>query len=224
VAAWIVSGAFEGDGFDDVGDVLALVHGGFDDFEDFLPLDDLDGVFFFVEELCDEGTAEAVALVFEAVDLNSMPEDVVRCSEGVNGGGNLGGCLEKNLCEVADAVTDFVHAVEDEAAGSGVGEVQHIVELGAELVDVLAVKGRDEGLVELQEDVVSDFVALVLDGLDVLRLFRHAGVVREHFHERSCAGLDVFRLHGEEIEKTLIARQQSPQKAWHRIAPPEELR
>src|SRR6267378_2770324 len=45
------SGALEDDAFDDVGDVFALVYGGFDDFEDFFPLDDLDGIFLFIEEL-----------------------------------------------------------------------------------------------------------------------------------------------------------------------------
>src|SRR5437879_10698676 len=34
--------ALENDAFDDVGDVFALVDGGFDDFEDFLPLVDID--------------------------------------------------------------------------------------------------------------------------------------------------------------------------------------
>ena len=68
------SGALQDDAFDDVGDVFALVNGGFDDFEDFFPLDDLDGVFFFVEELGDEGAAEAVAVVFVAIDLDAVLE------------------------------------------------------------------------------------------------------------------------------------------------------
>src|SRR5882762_9574028 len=55
------SGALEDDAFDDVGDVFALVDGGFDDFEDFFPLDDLDGIFLFVEELGDERATEAIA-------------------------------------------------------------------------------------------------------------------------------------------------------------------
>jgi hypothetical protein len=43
------SGALDDDAFDYVGDVFAFIDGSFNDFEDFLPFDDLDGVFFLVE-------------------------------------------------------------------------------------------------------------------------------------------------------------------------------
>src|SRR5580692_10347773 len=68
------SSALDDDAFDYVGDVFAFIHGGFDDFEDFFPLDDLDGVFFFVEKLGDEGAADAVAFIFVAIDLDAMLE------------------------------------------------------------------------------------------------------------------------------------------------------
>src|SRR5260221_5788492 len=65
------SGAFQDDAFDDVGDVFALVDGGFDDFENLFPFDDLDGILLFVEELGNEGTAEAVTVVFLAADFHA---------------------------------------------------------------------------------------------------------------------------------------------------------
>src|SRR5260370_16153668 len=52
--------------FDYVGYVFALVHGGLYDFENFFPFDDLHGIFFFVEELRDQGPAEAVGGGFVA--------------------------------------------------------------------------------------------------------------------------------------------------------------
>src|SRR5260370_9288833 len=66
------SGAFQDHAFDDIGDVFALVDGGLDDFKDFFPLDDLDGIFFFVEELGDEGATEAVAVVFVTVNFDGV--------------------------------------------------------------------------------------------------------------------------------------------------------
>src|SRR6266851_2698541 len=69
--AWARSGALEDDAFDDVGDVFAFVDSGLDDFEDFFPFDDLDGIFFLVEELGDERAAEAVALVFVSVNFDA---------------------------------------------------------------------------------------------------------------------------------------------------------
>jgi hypothetical protein len=46
--------AFEDYAFDHVGDVFTLIDSGLDDFEDFLPLDDLHWVPFFVEQLRDQ--------------------------------------------------------------------------------------------------------------------------------------------------------------------------
>lgn len=48
------SSALDDDAFDYVGDVFAFVHGRFDDFNNFFPLDDLNGIFFFVEQAGDE--------------------------------------------------------------------------------------------------------------------------------------------------------------------------
>ena len=83
-ASWALSSALENDAFDDVGDVFALVDGGFDDLEDFFPLDDLDRVRLFVEKLGDEGAAEAVAFVFVAIDFDAVLEGFFRRFEGVD--------------------------------------------------------------------------------------------------------------------------------------------
>src|SRR5580693_5245858 len=68
------SSALDDDAFDDVGDILAFIHSGLDDFEYLFPLDDLYGIFFFVEKLGNEGAADAVAFVFVAVDLDAVLE------------------------------------------------------------------------------------------------------------------------------------------------------
>src|SRR6185437_16862896 len=114
------SSALDDDAFDDVGDILAFIHGGFDDLEDFLPLNDLDGVFFFVEQLGDEGAAEAVAFVFVAVDLDAVLEGFVGSTESFDGGGYFRGGGDEDLDEVHGALADCVNAVEDEAAGGGI--------------------------------------------------------------------------------------------------------
>jgi hypothetical protein len=82
-------------------------------------------------------------------------------------------------------------------------------------VDVFAIEWSYEGLVELGEDVVRDLVALVLDGLDGLHLFRDASVMREHLLERFSSHDDVFGLLGEKIEETLFARQKALQESRH---------
>jgi hypothetical protein len=84
-------------------------------------------------------------------------------------------------------------------------------------VDVFTVERRDEGLVELDEEVVGDFVAFVLDSLDALDLFGDARVVREHFHEGFGSVVNIFGLLGEEVEKTLFARQEPLQESIHGV-------
>ena len=126
----------------------------------------------------------------------------------MHGEGDFGGGGQKDFDEVDGAVADGGHAIEDEAAGGGVDQVDNVVELAAELVDVFAVQRSDEGLVELGKDVVSDLVALVLDGFDILDLLGHGGVVRKHLEEGFGAGVDVLGLLDEEIEKPFFTRQK----------------
>src|SRR5579859_6557773 len=59
---WLTgSGVLQDDALDHVRDVFTLVNGGFNHFKNLFPLNDLDGVFFFLEELGDQGAADAVA-------------------------------------------------------------------------------------------------------------------------------------------------------------------
>src|ERR1700730_5342132 len=217
------SGALEDDAFDDVGDIFAFVDGGLDDFEDFLPLDDLDRVFFFVEELGDEGAAEAVAFVLAAIDLDTVFQSFLGVFQGVNAGSHLGGGGDQDFDQVLGTQADGVHAVQDEAAGGGIDEVDHVVKPAAQFVDIFAVEGRDEGLVQLGENVVGDFVALMLDGLDTLHLFGDAGGVRAHLKKSFGSEVDVVRMLGEKVKKTLCARQEALQKSRNveRLSPEE---
>src|SRR5271167_4712210 len=125
------SSALDDDAFDYVGDVFAFIHSSFDDFEDFLPFDDLDGVFFFVEKLGDEDAAEAVAFVFVAVDLDAVFQSFFGSAEGFDSGSDFDGGRDEDFEEFDGALADGVDAVKDEAAGGGVDEVDDVVQLVA---------------------------------------------------------------------------------------------
>src|SRR5208282_1169403 len=112
----------------------------------------------------DEGPANAIAFVFEAVDFDDAVERFVRRLHGVDGRGELKGGCGKDFGEFDGAGADGVHAVKDEAAGGGVNQVDDVIHGAAELVHVLAVEWSDKGLVELAKDLVRELVALVLDG------------------------------------------------------------
>src|ERR1700674_5858495 len=202
------SSALEDDTFDDVGDVFALVDGGLDDFEDFFPLDDLDGIFLFIEELGDERAAEAVAIVFVAVDLDAVLERFLRLFERANSQFDLRGGRNLDLDEIEGSRTDAIDAIEHKTAGGGVDQIDDVVQTSAELVNVFTVERGDEGLVELGEEGVGDFVAFVLDGLYDLHLFRHAGVMRQHFMQGFGPHMDIRCLFCKEVKETLFARQE----------------
>src|SRR5580658_7591677 len=214
------SSALDDYAFDYVGDVFAFVHGGFNDFEDFFPLDDLDGVSFLVEKLGDEGAAEAVALIFVTVDLDAVLEGFFRSAQGFDGGSDFDRGGDEDFDEFHGAFADGVDAIEDETAGGGVDEVDDVVELVAERVDIFAVKRRDESLVQLDEEMVGDFVAFVLDGFDDLHLLGNARVVREHFEEGFRPVVNIFGLLGEKVEETLFTRHKPLQKSWHVVTLP----
>src|SRR5580692_3281704 len=211
------SSALDDHAFDYIGDVFAFIHGGFYDLEDFFPLDDLDGVFFFVEKLGDESPAETVAFVFEAVDLDAMLHCFFWSPKGFDGGGDFHGGRDENSDEVRGAFADGVDAIEDETASCGVDEVDDVVKPTTKLVNIFAVEGRDEGLVQLGQEVVRDFVAFMLDGLDALDLLGDAGVMREHFEEGFGAFVNILGLFGEEVKKALFARHNPLQKSIHGV-------
>src|SRR5712664_2519420 len=217
------SSALENDAFDDVGDVFALVDGGLDDFEDLFPLDDLDGIFLFVEELRNERAAQAVAIVFVAVDFDAVFEGFLRGFQRANGHLDLSGGGNQDLNEIDGSAADAIDAIEHKTAGGGVDQVNHVVQTAAELVNVFTVKGRDEGLIELGEECVSDFVAFVLDGFYDLHLFGHPGVVRQHFMQGFGPHVDIPCLFCKEVKETLFARQEPLQESWHDVwLSPEE--
>src|SRR5208337_695222 len=209
------SGVLQDDALDDIGDVFALINGGFDDLENLLPLDDLNRVLFLFKELSDESPANAIAFVFEAVDFDDAVERLVRRLHGVDGRGEFDSGRAEDLGKLDGAGADGVDAVKNEAAGGGVDEVNDVVHGAAKLVHVLAVERSDKGLVELAEDLVGDFVALMLDGLDALDLLGDAGVMLQHLSEGLGAGDDVFCLLLKEDEKIPVARHEALQKSRH---------
>src|SRR5208337_2619833 len=209
------SGVLQDDALDYVGDVFAFIHGGFHDFEDLFPLDDLDGVLFFLEKLGDQRAADAVALVFEAVDFDDVLQSLVGGLHRVNGAGQFGGGSGEHLGEFDGTFPDAGYSIENETAGGGVDQIDYVVHGAAQFVHVFAVKRGDEGLVELAKDLVGDFVALVFDGFHALHLFRHAGVVFEHVGESVGAVNDICGLFAEEDEEISIPRHEPLQESGH---------
>src|SRR5262249_35394148 len=106
-------------------------------------------------------------------------------------------------------------AIENEAARGSVHEINYVIELAAKGVDVFAIEGGNERLIELRKDAVRDFVAFMLNILDGLYLFGDTGIVRKQFHKGARPFFDVLRLFNEKLKEILFARHEPLQKSWH---------
>src|SRR5256884_9512677 len=98
--------------------------------------------------------------------------------------------------------------VDDEALGGGLEVVEHVVEAGREVVDVLAVERRDEGRVQPFDDLVRDLVARVLDLFDRVRLGPGVGEGVDQLLEEAGGLDDVPGLLLEVVEEPDFFRDQ----------------
>src|SRR4051794_39064275 len=73
---WSGSGALQQNGFQHVGRVFSFVRGRFEHFVEFLQLDEIDGIFFFLEELGNSFTGDLVSNVLQPVYLHAVRHDV----------------------------------------------------------------------------------------------------------------------------------------------------
>ncbi len=160
---WL-SAVFQNDAFDDVGGVFAAVDGGFDELEEFLPLDDVEGVGAAFKEFGDGGEVVVVADVFQAVDFDDFGlkvGELAGFAEEFDGFGESDGGLDEDFGLLDEGGLDGFDVVGGEAFGEGVDVVDDGVEFADEGVDVFAVEGGDEGAVEAVEGLVGELVGVV---------------------------------------------------------------
>src|SRR5207245_11263816 len=93
--------------------------------------------------------------------------------QGADGRGNLYRGGDQNPHEVDGAKADAGHTVKHKAAGRRVDQVDYIVELAGELMNVFRIKRRDEALVQLGDDAMVDFVAILSCDSDDLACTRN---------------------------------------------------
>src|ERR1700748_2009437 len=136
------SGALQNHAFDDVGYVLTLVYCGFDDLENFLPLDDLDGIALFVEKLCNQRAAQAVALVFTAIDLDGDLQCLFGCVQRMDALRHFFGGADQHFHQLDGAFANRIDAIKHEAAGRSIDQIDHVVQPATQLVNVFAIKRR----------------------------------------------------------------------------------
>ncbi len=108
-----------------------------------------------------------------------------------------------------------VDLVEDAGIGDFLDEVEHVVEAADQLMDVLSIERRDEGVLQLLADVVADPVALALQVAELAREPLALVVRAEELLEQPGARQDVVGVVEEELEELLLARNE--RKAHERV-------
>src|SRR5581483_712753 len=133
------SSVLEGDALDHVRDVLAAVDRVLEDVEDLLPLDDVDRIGAVVEELRDGPPEKPVALVLEPVHLGAVADErlpVPHVAQAADGARDAVDRLDQHVGEIARVGLDLLDAVEPDALGGRLDQVEDVVHARDQAVDV----------------------------------------------------------------------------------------
>ena len=157
---------FNHDVLEGVGDILAGVDGAFQIVINLFELDDLDGVGFVVEEVNDRLTDDHVHFAFDAIDFDAMLHDPRHVIERGDGLREFARAIVDQVADLHDRTGDGIDPIGEQAMGDVFNAIEHIVEAGAEGMDVLRVERSDEGLIEPGEEFVDNFVPFVFKLFD----------------------------------------------------------
>src|SRR2546426_3970126 len=153
------SGVLQDDRLHDVGDVLDGVQGRLHGLDDVLPLQDLERLVLTAEEPSQAAVVDGVAFSLQLVD---GLEKRTRTSHALQPSHETDGLiahLYEQIGLLLELGQDGLDGEESEEVGDRQHVIDHVVELFSERVDVLAVEGGDEGLVETLEDLGGQLIA-----------------------------------------------------------------
>ena len=150
---------------------------------------------------------DAIALVLLRVDRDALLDERVRPPEVAELGDELRddlGCMHEHLAQGLCIVRRLVDLVEHDPVHGRVDQVKDVVEPADELVDILALEGRDEGRIELLDRRMGDLVPGVLDVLDLPGLLRDVAEILQQVLQGEGPVVDILRRLLEEVEKNLL--------------------
>src|SRR5690242_18518133 len=122
-AGWFAllgSRALQQDGFENIGRVFRFVSRGLQDFEQFLQLDQVDGVFLFVKQLGDRFARYLVGHVFQAVHFDAVRHDVAAFFEQLYTFGQRGPLLDDKTSKFSRGFWRVRDLVDHQALASSV--------------------------------------------------------------------------------------------------------
>jgi hypothetical protein len=163
------------DSLKDIGYVFAAIDGELKEFVDLFVLHDGDRVHAGFEQIGDEAADQIIRHIFQAVDFDAFFLERFACVEFLNG----------HLDTHAGGVDDFgefdhagrygIDAVRGETEGTVFDGIENVIHGGGDGVEVFGIDGGDEGGVEAGEDLVDDFIGIMLETFDDAGVEGHGG-------------------------------------------------
>src|SRR4051812_37096843 len=203
-------------------DALERVHRGLgrvdrvlEPLEDVLPADHHHRVDPALEQRRDGFAQDPVALVLEPVDLDRVVVHVLQGPQARHRVVDLARRVAQHARHALRLLHRRLDPVEPEEVRDLLDVVDDVVQRRGELDDVLAVEGRDEGLVEPLDDVVGDAVALLLADDHVPHHLPMVRPLLEHGLEKLGRAHAVAAGLLEEVEELALARGEQPTQPAH---------
>src|SRR5438876_6463059 len=170
-------------------------------------------------------TKTAVGVGLEPVDLLAQLEDRRRALD-------VGEQRHRRLHAVAAELADLgellrlgrdaAQVVERDRVGDILDQVQDVVHVGDQLVDLVAIEGRDEGLVQERDALVRDLVRGALRRVDPLRVRVELVEGADHRRELAAALDDALGVGIEQVEELALAGHQASEHSYSFIPRPRD--
>src|SRR5450432_1057041 len=206
--------------FQNVGRVFSLVRGSLQDFVQFFEFDQGNRVFFFFEQGGDGLAGHSVSFIFQPIYLDTVLKHIVMLlAQARQGVGELVRLLNNDIGQPGGGRRSARDLVHNQPNTRGIDEIQHVIERGSQAVDVFAIERRDEGLIELGENIVGHVVATVLDVLELLHAGFNVLEVLQQLLEQAGAVAKVAGHFGKHIEELRVSGNQTnhvkAELSWH---------
>src|SRR4051812_5937928 len=143
---------FQGDRFNDVGDVFAAIHRGLHLPQQVLPSQDVHRAVVPRVQLRHAHAVDPISLPLQTLDVRPRSLDASEILETPHGTGHRAGGPNEDLRLLAELRDRFLDAVQDEEVRDGLLRVEDVVDGRGQLVDVVAVERRDKRGVQRLED------------------------------------------------------------------------
>src|SRR5438034_5037528 len=188
--------------------MLSIVRSRFQNFNQLLDLDQIARILLMLEQLTDGLARDLVGFILEAIDLDAVQQYVAIFLQKRYRLRKFLTLQEDDSSQLGCGGRGLGDLVHGDPGSGGVDQVENVVERRGKLMNVFAVKRRNECLIELGQYGMRQVITHVFDPADFLDLSRDLVVVGEQICQNTSSSDQIVRHFGEHCEKTDIFRNE----------------